>query len=177
MWRFSTGTMWEDVALCAHRMASAEFPWDLTGVQYIKAVELPGATMVISNTDLAIEDSIFSGLSFFGQGALVVAASNVTFVNVTFSSNNNSAGAPSLWHNMLCAEQLLATNASLRSMYSCGPHGCTHEVSHTWRRAPSLLSEMQSNNLCRSQWLAQLSVHTHMCTWHNFCKEKLPLGK
>ena len=58
--------------------------------------ELPGATMVISNTDVAIEDSVFSGLSFFGNGALVVASSNVTFLNVTFSSCNNSAGEPPL---------------------------------------------------------------------------------
>ncbi len=48
--------------------------------------------MVISDTDLAIEDSVFSGLSFFGDAALCVTNSNVTFVNVTFSSNNNSAG-------------------------------------------------------------------------------------
>ena len=68
-----------------------------TGVQYVKAVELPGATMVISDSDLAIEDSVFSGLSYFGQGALVVANSNVTFVNVTFSSCNNSAGESLLW--------------------------------------------------------------------------------
>ena len=52
--------------------------------------------MVISDTDLAIEDSVFSGLSFFGDAALVVANSNVTFVNVTFSFNNNSAGEPYL---------------------------------------------------------------------------------
>lgn len=64
-----------------------------TGVDYIQAVELPGATIVIRDTNLAIEDSVFSGLSFFGQGALVLAHSNVTFVNVTFSANNNSAGA------------------------------------------------------------------------------------
>lgn len=50
--------------------------------------------MVISDTDVAIEDSVFSGLSFFGNGALVVASSNVTFLNVTFSSCNNSAGEP-----------------------------------------------------------------------------------
>lgn len=62
-------------------------------MEYVKAVELPGATMVISDSNVAIEDSVFSGLSFFGQGALVLANSNVTFVNVTFSSCNNSAGA------------------------------------------------------------------------------------
>ena len=53
--------------------------------------------MVISDSDLAIEDSVFSGLSYFGQGALVVANSNVTFVNVTFSSCNNSAGESLFW--------------------------------------------------------------------------------
>lgn len=67
------------------------------GVLYVKAVELPGATMVISDSDLAIEDSVFLGLSYFGQGALVVANSNVTFVNVTFSSCNNSAGESPYW--------------------------------------------------------------------------------
>ncbi len=55
--------------------------------------------MVISDTDVAIEDSVFSGLSFFGNGALVVASSNVTFLNVTFSSCNNSAG-----ESLLCKE-------------------------------------------------------------------------
>lgn len=63
-------------------------------MNYVKAVELPGATMVISDSNVAIEDSVFSGLSFFGQGALVLANSNVTFVNVAFSSCNNSAGMP-----------------------------------------------------------------------------------
>lgn len=65
------------------------------GVQYTKAVELPGATMVIQDGNLAIEDSVFSGLSFFGQGALVLSNSNVTFINATFTANNNSAGE--LW--------------------------------------------------------------------------------
>ena len=62
------------------------------GVTYIQADELPGATLLISDTNMAIENSMFSGLSFFGQGALVLAHSNVTFLNVTFSANNNSAG-------------------------------------------------------------------------------------
>ena len=83
------------------------------GVEYVKAVELPGATMVISDSNVAIEDSVFSGLSFFGQGALVLANSNVTFVNVTFSACNNSAGASSLLHGparsplALCMQPLL----------------------------------------------------------------------
>ena len=59
--------------------------------------------MVISDTDLAIEDSLFSGLSFFGDAALCVTSSNVTFVNVTFSSNNNSAGEPHLPRQLLCS--------------------------------------------------------------------------
>ena len=59
--------------------------------------------MVISDTDLAIEDSVFSGLSFFGDAALCVANSNVTFVNVTFSSNNNSAGEPYLQRHLPCS--------------------------------------------------------------------------
>lgn len=63
------------------------------GVNYIKAVELPGATMVIRDSNLAIEDSVFSGLSFFGQGAIVLSNSNITFLNATFTANNNSAGA------------------------------------------------------------------------------------
>lgn len=48
--------------------------------------------MVIRDSNLAIEDSVFSGLSFFGQGAIVLAHSNVTFLNATFTANNNSAG-------------------------------------------------------------------------------------
>ena len=59
--------------------------------------------MVISDTDLAIEDSVFSGLSFFGDAALCVTNSNVTFVNVTFSSNNNSAGESYLQKGLLCS--------------------------------------------------------------------------
>lgn len=51
--------------------------------------------MVIQDGNLAIEDSVFSGLSFFGQGALVLSNSNVTFINATFTANNNSAGQ--LW--------------------------------------------------------------------------------
>ncbi|KAK9919042.1 hypothetical protein WJX75_008926 [Coccomyxa subellipsoidea] len=68
-----------------------EFSSAFVGVQYTKAVELPGATMVIQDGNLAIEDSFFSGLSFFGQGALVLSNSNVTFINATFTANNNSA--------------------------------------------------------------------------------------
>lgn len=63
------------------------------GVNYIVADELPGATLVIRDTSLSIEDSLFTGLSFFGQGALVLANANVTFLNTTFTANNNSAGA------------------------------------------------------------------------------------
>ncbi|BDA46795.1 hypothetical protein COCOBI_09-2480 [Coccomyxa sp. Obi] len=68
-----------------------EFAPAFVGVNYIKAVELPGATMVIRDSNLAIENSVFSGLSFFGQGAIVLSHSNITFLNATFTANNNSA--------------------------------------------------------------------------------------
>lgn len=71
------------------------------GVNYIVADELPGATLVIRDTSLAIEDSLFQGLSYFGQGALVLANANVTFLNTTFAANNNSAGVQAPPHTML----------------------------------------------------------------------------
>lgn len=57
---------------------------------------------MIRDTNLAIEDSVFTGLSFFGQGALVLSNSNVTFVNVTFIANNNSAGKHYCLQGSIC---------------------------------------------------------------------------
>jgi hypothetical protein len=43
-------------------------------------------------------------LSFFGSAALVLANASATFINVTFSANNNSAGTSCVNH----ASRLLA---------------------------------------------------------------------
>ena len=89
-------------------------------MNYVKAVELPGATMVISDSDVAIEDSVFSGLSFFGQGALVLANSNVTFVNVTFSFCNNSAGASLLLQISASTTMALGMTPLLQTLRTLG---------------------------------------------------------
>ena len=91
------------------------------GVSYIRADELPGATLLIADTNLAIEDSSFTGLSFFGQGALVLAHSNVTFLNVTFAANNNSAGIQ---------RAVVSTALDLRPTSHCvRTHACMHALS------------------------------------------------
>lgn len=64
----------------------------LAGVTYIKNVQLPGSTMTFRGENMVIADSSFAGLQSFGNAAMIFAASNVTFVNATFVSSNNSAG-------------------------------------------------------------------------------------
>ena len=48
--------------------------------------------MTLRGVDMVIQNSSFAGLQSFGDAAIVFAASNVTFMNATFTMNNNSAG-------------------------------------------------------------------------------------
>ena len=50
---------------------------------------------------MVVADSSFTGLQSFGNAAMIFAASNVTFVNVTFVSSNNSAGTPPILYMYL----------------------------------------------------------------------------
>lgn len=62
------------------------------GVSYIKNIQLPGSTMTFRGENMVVADSVFTGLQSFGNAAMIFAASNVTFINTTFVSSNNSAG-------------------------------------------------------------------------------------
>jgi len=63
------------------------------GAAYVKNVQLPGSTMTLRGEVMVVADSTFAGLQSFGDAAIVFAASNVTFINTTFVTSNNSAGA------------------------------------------------------------------------------------
>lgn len=64
------------------------------GVRFSRQYNLPGATMLLSNATVVIQNSVFSQLSWHGQAALVVQNSDVTLFNTTFAFNNNSNGTP-----------------------------------------------------------------------------------
>ena len=74
------------------RVAADSLPC-LAGVTYVQNTQLPGSTMTLRGVDMVIKNSSFAGLQSFGDAAIVFAASNVTFMNATFTMNNNSAGA------------------------------------------------------------------------------------
>jgi len=61
------------------------------GAAYVKNVQLPGSTMTLRGEVMVVADSTFAGLQSFGDAAIVFAASNVTFINTTFVTSNNSA--------------------------------------------------------------------------------------
>lgn len=71
------------------------------GVTFTRRYDLPGATMLLSSATVVIQDSSFSRLSWHGQAVLVVASSDVTLLNTTFTFNNNSNGAPCNRHAYL----------------------------------------------------------------------------
>jgi hypothetical protein len=48
--------------------------------------------MTLRGEVMVVADSTFAGLQSFGDAAIVFAASNVTFINTTFVTSNNSAG-------------------------------------------------------------------------------------
>lgn len=105
------------------------------GVHYSMHYSLPGATMLLSNTTVVIQNSIFSELSWRGQAALVLKGSDVTFFNTTFLNNNNSRGARR--HCLLliiaaCQNLSVGTTSEagrrrsglepgLRALYACSP--------------------------------------------------------
>jgi len=74
-------------ARCGH--STARFA---AGAVYMKNPQLPGSTMTLRGEAIVVADSTFAGLQSFGDAAIVIAASNVTFINTTFVTSNNSAG-------------------------------------------------------------------------------------
>ena len=77
------------------------------GIDYVEMVALPGASMVLKDVDISIEDSTFSALHARGLAVITLSASNVTFRNCSFTAGSNSAGElspPATHTGSLCRE-------------------------------------------------------------------------
>lgn len=57
------------------------------GVKYQQRNDLSQGTILLQNADLAIVNSTFNNLAFFGQSSLILVGSTVDFDNVTFQGN------------------------------------------------------------------------------------------
>lgn len=58
--------------------------------------------MTFRGENMVVADSSFVGLQSFGNAAMIFAASNVTFINTTFTQSNNSAGNCKLPYQKQC---------------------------------------------------------------------------
>ena len=63
------------------------------GVTFVQQTQLPELAMQFQDVSLTISDSSFDSLTSMSQAAVTFVASNVTFRNVSFTNNVNSAGA------------------------------------------------------------------------------------